>query len=52
MNKAWNVFSQSCRTLINWFGEVTAHFEHRISNGCVEGINNKLKVKAMWIWVS
>ena len=44
INKASNVFSQSCRTLINWFGEVTAYFEHRISNGCVEGLNNKLKV--------
>jgi transposase len=41
---ASNVFSKSCQTLINWFGEVTGYFEHHISNGCVEGLNNKLKV--------
>ena len=44
INKAWNVFPQPCRTLINWFGEVTAYFEHRISNGVVFSLNNKLKV--------
>ena len=44
INNASNLFSRSCQTLINWFGEVTAYFEHHISNGCVEGLNNKLKV--------
>ena len=44
IKKASNVFSKSCQTLINWFGEVTGYFEHHISNGCVEGLNNKLKV--------
>jgi transposase len=44
IKKASNVYSKSCQTLINWFGEVTGYFEHHISNGCVEGLNNKLKV--------
>lgn len=44
IEKASNVYSKSCQTLINWFGEVTGYFEHHISNGCVEGLNNKLKV--------
>jgi transposase len=44
LEKASNVFVKSCQTIINWFGEVTGYFEHHISNGCVEGLNNKLKV--------
>ena len=44
IKKASNVFSKSCQTFINWFGEITGYFEHHISNVCVEGLNNKLKV--------
>lgn len=42
--KSANYFKDSCSTIIRWFGEVTAYFECRISNGIVEGINNKLKL--------
>jgi transposase len=36
-------FSDACKTIINWFGEITMYFECHITNGCVEGINNKIK---------
>jgi transposase len=42
--KSAKYFKDSCSTIIRWFGEVTAYFECRISNGIVEGINNKLKL--------
>ncbi|MBR8827342.1 MAG: transposase [Gomphosphaeria aponina SAG 52.96 = DSM 107014] len=28
----------------NWLGEIIGYFEHRTTNGGVEGINNKLKL--------
>jgi transposase len=37
-------FKQSCGTIKRWFDEVTSYFELRITNGVVEGINNKLKL--------
>ncbi len=37
-------FNQSCGTIKRWFDEVTSYFELRITNGVVEGINNKLKL--------
>jgi transposase len=37
-------FRQSCGTIKRWFDEVTSYFELRITNGVVEGINNKLKL--------
>jgi transposase len=37
-------FKQSCGTIKRWFDEVTSYFKLRITNGVVEGINNKLKL--------
>jgi transposase len=37
-------FRQSCGTIKRWIDEVTSYFELRITNGVVEGINNKLKL--------
>lgn len=36
-------FHKTCQTIVNWFGEITLYFEDHITNGCVEGINNKLR---------
>jgi transposase len=44
IKSASSLFSKSCKTIIRWFTEITGYFEHRISNGCVEGINNKIKL--------
>lgn len=41
---AKDTFSDACKTIVNWFGEVTTYFECHVTNGCVEGINNKLKL--------
>jgi transposase len=38
------LFKRSCGTIKRWFGAVTSYFEIRITNGVVEGINNKLKL--------
>jgi transposase len=38
------LFKQSCGTIKRWFDEVTSYFELRITNGVVEGINNKFKL--------
>jgi transposase len=40
---AGDKFPHACKTIINWFGEITIYFECHITNGIVEGINNKLK---------
>ncbi|MCZ8358944.1 MAG: transposase, partial [Microcystis sp. LE19-388.1G] len=39
-----SVFTKSCQTIRNWFGEIISYFERRTTNGVVEGINNKLKL--------
>ena len=44
LRSAKDKFSDACKTIVNWFGEVTTYFECHITNGCVEGINNKLKL--------
>jgi transposase len=28
----------------NWIGEIISYFDHRTTNGVLEGINNKLKL--------
>jgi transposase len=38
------LFKQSCGTIKRWFDAVTSYFELRITNGVVEGINNKFKL--------
>ena len=42
--KSSALFKQSCGTIRRWFDEVTSYFELRITNGIVEGINNKFKL--------
>jgi transposase len=42
--KSSSVFTKSCQTIRNWFGEIISYFERRTTNGVVEGINNKLKL--------
>ena len=44
IKSASSLFSKSCKTIIRWFSEITGYFEYHISNGCVEGINNKIKL--------
>lgn len=44
MVESSTLFKQSCGTIKRWFDEVTSYFELRITNGVVEGINNKLKL--------
>lgn len=37
-------FPNSCGTIRRWLGEILAYFDHRTTQGVVEGINNKLKL--------
>ncbi|WP_013334870.1 ISL3 family transposase [Gloeothece verrucosa] len=41
---ASTLFPNSSRTIIRWFSEIMGYFESRITQGVVEGINNKLKL--------
>jgi transposase len=44
LKKAEPYYRNSVATIKRWFPEVVGYFERRITNGVVEGINNKLKV--------
>jgi len=44
MAQSSTLFKRSCGTIKRWFDAVTSYFEVRITNGVVEGINNKLKL--------
>lgn len=37
-------YPKSQNTMLRWFDEIIAYFDHRTTNGIVEGINNKLKL--------
>lgn len=37
-------YPKSQDTILRWFDEIIAYFDHRTTNGIVEGINNKLKL--------
>ncbi len=41
---ASSLFPKSCSTIRRWFSEIMGYFESRITQGIVEGINNKLKL--------
>jgi transposase len=41
---AQTLYPQSVATMTRWFGEILQYFEHRTTNGVVEGINNRLKL--------
>jgi len=44
LSRAKNLFPNSSNTIIRWFDEIIAYFDHRTTSGTVEGINNKLKL--------
>ena len=41
---ASSLFPRSCQTIIRWFPPIIGYFGTRITQGIVEGINNKLKL--------
>lgn len=44
LREAYTYFPKSCGTIRRWIGEIIAYFDHRTTQGSVEGINNKLKL--------
>jgi transposase len=44
LSKAKNHFPTSYNTIIRWFDEIIAYFDHGTNSGIVEGINNKIKL--------
>lgn len=41
---AYQYFPKSCRTISRWIDEILAYFDHRTTQGVVEGINQKIKL--------
>jgi transposase len=41
---AYKLFPKSCRTISRWIDEILAYFDHRTTQGIVEGINQKIKL--------
>lgn len=44
LKESYDYFPSSCGTIRRWIGEIIAYFDHRTTQGGVEGINNKLKL--------
>lgn len=44
LRDAQEYFPESSGTITRWLGEIIAYFDHRTTQGVVEGINNKLKL--------
>ncbi len=44
LKEAGEYYPQSKKTIVRWIGEIIAYFDERITNGVVEGINNKIKL--------
>ena len=44
LKEAEEYYPESKKTIVRWLGEIIAYFDERITNGVVEGINNKLKL--------
>ena len=44
LKEAGTYYPESKKTIVRWIGEIISYFDERISNGVVEGINNKLKL--------
>ncbi|YAF96571.1 MAG: ISL3 family transposase [Nodularia sp. CChRGM 3473] len=42
--RAYKFFPKSCRTISRWIDEILAYFDHRTTQGIVEGINQKIKL--------
>lgn len=41
---AYKFFPTSCRTISRWIDEILAYFDHRTTQGILEGINQKIKL--------
>ncbi|YAF98010.1 MAG: ISL3 family transposase [Nodularia sp. CChRGM 3473] len=41
---AYKFFPKTCRTISRWIDEILAYFDHRTTQGIVEGINQKIKL--------
>ncbi len=44
LKEAATYYPESKKTIRRWIGEIIAYFDERITNGVVEGINNKIKL--------
>jgi transposase len=44
LTEASEYFPKSSKTIRRWIGEIIPYFDHRTSQGVVEGINNKIKL--------
>lgn len=44
LKEAATYYPESKKTIVRWIGEIIAYFDERITNGVVEGINNKIKL--------
>jgi transposase len=44
LSRAPKYFPKSQSTILRWLDEVISYFDHRTTNGVVEGINNKIKL--------
>jgi transposase len=44
LKEAVTYYPESKKTIVRWIGEIISYFDERITNGIVEGINNKLKL--------
>jgi transposase len=44
LKEAVTYYPESKKTIVRWLGEIISYFDERITNGVVEGINNKLKL--------
>lgn len=42
--KRAGVFTETLKTIHNWFDSIVNYFAHRTTNGPAEGVNNKIKV--------
>lgn len=42
--KSYRYFPESCRTISRWIDEILAYFDHRTTQGIVEGINQQIKL--------
>lgn len=41
---SYQYFPKSCQTIKRWIDEILAYFDHRTTQGAVEGINQKIKL--------
>lgn len=44
LKEAVTYYPESKKTIVRWLGEIISYFDERITNGVVEGLNNKLKL--------